>query len=71
MWTDRGRPPDVYFTKRTAQAWLRDVLDQGEGGVLPAMVRTGRTFADAAEAYPPLPGRRPTAKAVDGARRGR
>jgi integrase len=51
VWTGRGRPPEGYFTKRTAQAWLRDVLDQAERGVLPGMVRTGRTFADAAEEY--------------------
>src|SRR3954464_9144514 len=49
VWTERGRPPDGYFTKRTAQAWLRDVLDQAERGVLPGMVRTGRTFAEAAD----------------------
>src|SRR3954451_11655600 len=51
VWTERGRPPDGYFTKRTAQAWLRDVLDQAERGVLPGMVRTGRAFADAADEY--------------------
>ena len=51
VWTERGRPPEGYFTKRMAQAWLRDVLDQAERGVLPGMVRTGRTFADAAEEY--------------------
>src|SRR4051795_5819456 len=51
VWTERGRPPEGYFTKRTAAAWLRDVLDQAERGVLPGMVRTGRTFAEAAEEY--------------------
>src|SRR3954471_2903086 len=51
VWTERGRPPEGYFTKRTAQAWLRDVLDQAERGVLPGMVRTGRTFANAADEY--------------------
>src|SRR4051812_23093032 len=40
-WTDRGRPRAGFFTKRTAQAWLRDVLDQARAGVLPGMVRTG------------------------------
>jgi hypothetical protein len=30
---------------------LRDVRDQAERGVLPGMVRTGRTFADAAGEY--------------------
>src|SRR3954465_8964752 len=51
VWTERGRPPEGYFTKRTAAAWLRDVLDQAERGVLPGMVRTGRSFAEAAEEY--------------------
>ena len=39
------------FTKRTAEAWLRDVLDQAHAGTLPGMVRTGVTFADACEEY--------------------
>jgi hypothetical protein len=43
VWTERGRPPEGYCT---AQAWLREVLDQAERGVLPGMVRTGRTFAE-------------------------
>jgi integrase len=47
-WTQRGRPPEGYFTKRTAEAWLRDALDQARKGTLPGMVRTGATFADAA-----------------------
>ncbi len=51
VWTERGRPPERYFTKRTAQAWLRDVLAQAERGTLPGMVRTGRTFANAADEY--------------------
>jgi integrase len=47
-WTERGRPPAGYFTKRTAEAWLRDTLDQARRGMLPGMVRSGATFADAA-----------------------
>lgn len=47
-WTQRGRPADGYFTKRTAEAWLRDVLDQAHRGTLPGLVRTGATFGDAA-----------------------
>jgi integrase len=47
-WTERGRPPTGWFTKRTAEAWLRDVLDQARRGTLPGMIRTGATFADAA-----------------------
>jgi hypothetical protein len=51
VWTERGRPPEGYLTKRTARAWLRDVLNQAEHGVLAGMVRTGRTFADAADEH--------------------
>ena len=50
-WTERGRPRAGYFTKRTAEAWLRDVLDQARAGTLPGMVRTGVTFADACAEY--------------------
>jgi integrase len=50
-WSDRGRPPAGYYTKRTAEAWLREVLDQARRGTLPGMVRTGATFADAAAEY--------------------
>jgi integrase len=47
-WTDRGRPAAGYFTKRQAEAWLRQTLDEARRGVLPGVVRTGATFADAA-----------------------
>ena len=47
-WTDRGRAPVGWFTKRAAEAWLRDVLDQAGRGTLAGMVRTAATFADAA-----------------------
>jgi integrase len=47
-WGERGRPPVGWFTKRTAEAWMRDVLDQARRGTLPGMVRTGVTFAEAA-----------------------
>jgi len=50
-WTERGRPASGYFTKRTAEAWLRDVLDQARDGRLPGMVRTGLSFAAASEEY--------------------
>jgi integrase len=46
-WSERGRPAAGYFTRRTAQAWLDDVLAQARRGELPGMVRTGATFADA------------------------
>jgi integrase len=50
-WTERGRPPAGYFTKRLAEAWLREILDEARRGVLPGMVRTGASFADAAAEY--------------------
>ena len=50
-WTERGRPPNGYVTKRLAEAWLRDTLDRARRGTLPGMVRTGATFADAAAEY--------------------
>src|ERR1700683_2313605 len=50
-WTERGRPAAGYFTKRTAEDWLRDVFDQARHGTLPGLVRTGATVADAATEY--------------------
>jgi integrase len=50
-WTERGRPAAGYYTKRTAQAWLDDVLAHARAGTLPGMVRTGATFADACDEY--------------------
>ena len=50
-WTGRGRPPAGYYTKRTAEAWLRELLDEARRGTLPGMVRTGATFADAAAEF--------------------
>src|SRR4051794_33455978 len=50
-WTARGRPPAGYFTRRTAEDWLRGILDQARDGTLPGLVRTGVTFSEAAEEY--------------------
>jgi integrase len=47
-WGERGRPVAGYFTKRLAEDWLQDVLDQARRGTLPGMQKTGVTFADAA-----------------------
>src|SRR5436305_11437401 len=46
-WTERGRPPAGYFTNRTAEDWLRTVLDEARRGTLAGMVRTGATLSDA------------------------
>src|SRR5450756_2097355 len=51
VWSGRGRPAAGYFTKRLAEDWLRDVLDQARHGTLPGLVRTGATFADAAAEF--------------------
>jgi hypothetical protein len=50
-WTERGRPAAGHFTKRAAEAWLRDVLDEARRGTLPGLVQTGATFADAAAEF--------------------
>jgi integrase len=50
-WTERGRPSAGYFTKRTAEAWLRDVLDEARRGTLPGLVKTDVTFAEAADEW--------------------
>ena len=50
-WGERGRPPAGYYTKRLAEDWLRDVLDQARRGTLPGLVSTGATFADAAAEF--------------------
>ncbi len=47
-WAERGRPPAGYFTKRTAEDWLRATLDEARRGTLPGMVRTGVSMSDAA-----------------------
>jgi hypothetical protein len=45
---ERRRPAAGYLGKRTAWAWLRDLLDQAGHGALPGTERTGATFAGAA-----------------------
>ena len=50
-WTERGRPPAGYFTKRTAEDWLRGILDEARRGTLPGLVRAGATFAAAAAEF--------------------
>ena len=50
-WTERGRPAAGHYTKRTAEAWLREILDEARRGTLPGLVQTGATFADAAAEF--------------------
>jgi len=50
-WTERGRPPAGYFTKRTAENWLRETLDAARRGTLPGLIQTGATVAKAAEEW--------------------
>ena len=64
----RGRPAAGYFTKRTAEAWLRGVLDEARRGTLPGMVRTGVTLRRGVRGVPALAGARPPAQALDAAR---
>jgi integrase len=50
-WSGRGRPPAGYFTKRTAEDWLRDHLDEARRSAAAGFAATGVTFAQAAEEY--------------------
>jgi integrase len=50
-WTERGRPAPGYYSKRSAEAWLSQLLGEARRGELPGMVRTGATFADAVSEY--------------------
>lgn len=50
-WTAKTAPPDGHFTKGKAQAHLDELLRQARDGSLPGVVKTGKTFADAAEEW--------------------
>jgi hypothetical protein len=50
-WSGNGRPPQGYFTKRTAEATLREILADVQRGVLPGLVRTDATVKDAVEEW--------------------
>ncbi len=50
-WTEKTAPPEGYLTKASAKAHLDELLAQARQGTLPGMVRTGRTFRDAAEEW--------------------
>jgi integrase len=46
-----GRPPEGYFTKRTAQAALDAFLTDARRGLLPTAERTGASFSDAIDEW--------------------
>src|ERR687884_142119 len=56
-WTEKGRPPEGYFTRKTAKAKLDEILTQARRGELPwqrdaaATLRHGPTFAEAAAEF--------------------
>lgn len=50
-WTGRGRPPEGFFTQRTAEVELEAILTDARRGTLEGMRRTGATFADAAAEF--------------------
>ncbi|MHB8491507.1 MAG: tyrosine-type recombinase/integrase [Solirubrobacteraceae bacterium] len=50
-YSERGRPPAGYFTKRLAEQELRQILEEARQGTLAGMVRTGITFGEAASEH--------------------
>jgi integrase len=49
--TGRGRPPAGTYSRRTAEDWLRDVLQQAEAKTLPGTACPGVTFEQAAREW--------------------
>jgi hypothetical protein len=47
-WEGQGRPPDGFFTRRTAEHELQAILTDARRGQLPGAITTGASFADAA-----------------------
>lgn len=47
-WTGKGRPPTEYFTRKTAEAKLQEILADARRGTLTGTATTDATFADAA-----------------------
>src|SRR4051794_832248 len=50
-WTGKGRPPEGYFTKKTANDALHALLTDARRGQLPGSTPSGATFKDAAEEW--------------------
>jgi integrase len=51
VWRGKDRPPQGHFTKAAATAYLDELLAQVRRGTLPGLVRTGKTFKEAAEQW--------------------
>jgi integrase len=47
-WEGRGRPPAGFFTRKTAEAKLQEILADARRGKLEGTTKAGATFADAA-----------------------
>jgi integrase len=50
-WKQRGTAPSGYYTKRSAEEWLRSQLQDIQLGVAAGLVETGVNFAQAAAEY--------------------
>jgi integrase len=50
-WTERGRPPAGYYTKKLAEEALREILTDAQRGALAGLDKSGVTFADAAAEF--------------------
>ena len=50
-WSKAGRPPDGFYTKRTAEQALEAIVTDARRGTLAGMRRTHATFADAAAEF--------------------
>ena len=51
LWTDKGRPPAGFYTKKMAEAELSAVLTDARRGKLSGALRTGVTFGEAADEW--------------------
>jgi integrase len=51
LWTEKGRPPAGYLTRKSAEVELQAVLTDARRGTLPGAVRTGVTFSEAADEW--------------------
>lgn len=50
-WSERSRPPAGFYTRKSAEAALRETLADAQRGTLAGAERTGATFRDAAAEY--------------------